>query len=266
MYRLISVISLYSLLSFSILYADFDTGKRVFEKKCASCHGPYISAKVLKDNFYNKNNKLLKMKIPTVNMLSFFLKDDSNHIGDKTDPEMQKFEINEFVKDYLYKPNRENSVISNSFLKYFDKKKSMRGEVSEEEISNIVDYLFEYRDRRAKNRKKITLKNMNIDSILKLAQKENKLIIIEAMSKTCHYCKKMEKDVLSKSDIRSVIDKDFIFLKVDVDDTELPLGLMKHYKKITPSFFIVDKNGKLKNSYPGSWNKKDFKEIMKENL
>ena len=248
------------------LHADYDTGKEIFKQKCSSCHGGFISGKILEDNFLKKDNKLLKLTSPTVNMITYFLKEDANHIGDNNDPEMQKMEIQEYIKDYVYHPNRQNSIIREEFLRYFDKKESMIGKVSEDEISQIVDYLFEYKDRREKVEQKEKLKSTSIDNVLSEAKKQNKLVIVEAMSKTCYYCEKMEKNVLSKPDIVSAMNKDFIFLKVDVDERELPLGLKKHYKKLTPSFFIVDSDGKLLNSYPGSWTKEDFFEIMRENL
>jgi len=266
MFRLTRLTIFIYLFTCSYVFADFNTGEKIFKSKCSSCHGAYISTRILKDNFYNKDNKLLNLTVPTVNMLSYFLKEDSNHIGDKSDPELQKIEINEFVKDYLYKPNRQNSVISNHFLKYFDKKESMVGQVSKDEISDIVDYLFEYKDRRKKDMQKIALKNISTADILKMAKKQDKLIMVEAMSKTCFYCKKMEKEVFSKPDIQRAIEKDFLYIKIDIDDTKLPLGLAKQYDKFTPSFFILDKNGKLMNKYPGSWTEEDFKAIMKENL
>jgi len=248
------------------LYADYNTGKKIFEQKCSSCHGGFIARKVLEDNFLKQDNKILKLTSPTVNMITYFLIEDSNHIGDKNDPEMQKIEIEEFIKDYVYQPNRINSIIRDEFLKYFDVKKSMKGKVSKDEISNIVDYLFDYKEKREKNQKKSKLKSMSIDKVLSEAKKDNKLIIIEAMSKTCYYCEKMEKNVLSKPDIIRAINKNFLFIKIDVNEKELPLSLQKHYKKLTPSFFVINADGKLLNSYPGSWTKEDFFEIMKENL
>ncbi len=248
------------------LYADYNAGKKIFKQKCSSCHGGYIDGKALENNFLQKDNKVLKLTSPTVNMITYFLKEDANHIGDRDDPEMQRLEIQEYVKDYLYNPNRENSIIREEFLKYFDKKDSMQGKISEDEISNIVDYLFEYEEKRDKKQDIKKFKSVNIDDILKEAKKEKKLVMIEAISKTCYYCEKMEREVLSKSDIKSAIHKDFVYMKVDIDRETLPLDLQKYYKKITPSFFVLDADGKVLNSYPGSWTKEDFFEIMRENI
>jgi thioredoxin-related protein len=247
------------------LLADYGTGKKIFQEKCSSCHGKHIDPKILKINFYEKNNELLKLRVPTVNMLAYALKDSPLHVGDKSDPEMQKYEITEFMKDYLYNPNKEDSICDPLISKYYDKKESMKGKISEEEIENIADFLFEYRKYHKKNKKPKNLKVKDINKAFDLAKKENKLVMVEAMSETCHFCKKMYKEVLSKENIQEMISKNYIFLEIDVDKEKLPPILEKNYKKITPSFFVLDKNKNLLNSYPGSWNEEDFKEILKEN-
>ena len=62
------------------------------------------------------------------------------------------------------------------------------------------------------------------------------------------------------------IDENYIYMKVDVDETKLPFELQKVYKQITPTFFILSKDGTYIKQYPGSWTKSDFLEILKENL
>jgi thioredoxin-related protein len=76
----------------------------------------------------------------------------------------------------------------------------------------------------------------------------------------------MDREVLGLPDIKKQIDKNFIYIKNDMDESTLPFGLQKVYKKITPTFFIVSKEGKYIKQYPGSWTKSDFQEILKENL
>jgi len=260
------IILLFLLSSSLGLFADYKTGEKVFEQKCASCHTGYIAGKVLEDNFYKKDNKVLNLKAPTVNMLAYFLKEAPGHLGDKNDLEMQRIEIGDFVQDYVYNPNRSNSVIPELFLKYFVKKQSMKGKMTEDELSNVVDYLFEYKKRRTKNIQKVALANMSIDDLIKKAKKEHKLLLIEAMSKTCYYCEKMKKEVFSLPEVQTAINKNYVFIQVDIDEKKLPLNLDKKYKKITPTFFTLTPNGKLLNNYPGAWTKSDFLLILDENL
>jgi len=127
-----------------------------------------------------------------------------------------------------------------------------------------------YKKERLKNNStKIELKvlpnNFNEEELLRKAKKQQKKILIYATAKTCHFCKKMDKDVLSLSDVKNEIKKDFILLKVDIEDSSLPFNLAKNYRGMTPTFFAINNDGKLQNKYPGSWNKKDFLLILKEN-
>ncbi len=261
-----SLILMLILASLTNLFASYESGKKIFKKKCSSCHVGYIANSVLEDNFYNKGNKALNLKAPTVNMLVYFMKDASEHIGDKSDPEMQRMEIGDFVQDYVYNPNRNNSVIPNHFLKYFDFKKSMKGKISREELSDITDYLFRYKQKRVKKLKKALLGSMSINNLIKKAKDEHKLLLIEASSRTCYYCQKMKKDVLSLPNIQKAIDKNYIFIDIDIDKKNLPLNLGKNFKKITPTFFILTPEGKLLHAYPGAWNKSDFLLILDENI
>ncbi|WP_331774705.1 thioredoxin fold domain-containing protein [Sulfurospirillum sp. 1612] len=258
----------FAVLLASHLNADYKTGKAIFAKKCASCHGGYISAKILKKNFYKDHNSMLHLTAPTVNMIAYAMKDSPTHIGDSSDPAMQKMEMESYLQDYLYHPNINNSICEPDFIKYYDKKESMKGEVSEKEIANIVDYIYDYRKMRLlahpKPRKNFS-GTLDLPTLIDEAKRQNKILLVEAMSQTCHFCKRMEKDVFSKQRVKEAIKKDFIFEQVDIEHIKLPPLLLKHYQKITPSFFMISPDGKLLNAYPGAWKTNDFLEILKEN-
>ena len=106
----------------------------------------------------------------------------------------------------------------------------------------------------------------NENSILSKAKIENKKILVYVTSKHCFYCKKMDSEVLSLDEIKDKISQNFVYLKIDTQENKLPFNLQKEYKKITPSFFFLDKNGKYLKQYPGSWTKEDFILILKENI
>jgi hypothetical protein len=67
------------------LFADFKEGEIIFKNKCSSCHKDYISMNTLKENFFEKNNKLLNLKSPTVNMLFYSIIDSPKKICDSND-------------------------------------------------------------------------------------------------------------------------------------------------------------------------------------
>tara|TARA_B100001063_G_scaffold146646_1_gene136900 strand:- start:13037 stop:13846 length:810 start_codon:yes stop_codon:yes gene_type:complete len=252
----------------SSLNANYEKGQEIFNKKCSSCHGNFIDMKILKTNFFEKENKLLNLTIPTVNMLAYAMIDSPKHIGDKEDSEMQQIEIEEFLKSYLKNPDINNSICEPSIIKYYDKKEFVDYKLSDEDISNLAIYFMNYKkERLKKNPKKVRIlsNNFNENELLKEAKKTNKKILVYATSKTCHFCKKMDKEVLSLSDVEEEVQKDFIFLKVDIEDVSLPFNLAKGYRGMTPTFFALNNDGKLENKYPGSWNKRDFLLILKEN-
>lgn len=252
----------------SSLNANFKDGEKIFLQKCSSCHGKFIDMKTLKTNFFEKENKLLNLKYPTENMLAYAIIDSPKHIGDNNDLEMQQIEIEEYLKSYLANPDLNNSICEPSIIKYYDKKLSNNYNLNDEDLSSLAIYFMNYKKERLKNTKKeirVLSKNYNEAELLNDAKKENKKILVYATSKTCHFCKKMDKEVLSLNEVKNKIDEDYLFLKIDIEDVKLPFNLAKGYRGMTPTFFALENNGKLKNKYPGSWNKKDFLLILKEN-
>ena len=64
-------IILFVFLFTSSLLADYKEGKKLFNDKCSSCHGTYISISSLKTNFFSKKNILYNLDTPTANMLAY---------------------------------------------------------------------------------------------------------------------------------------------------------------------------------------------------
>ena len=250
------------------LQASFTEGKKLFEDKCASCHKEYISFKKLKENFFERNNTLLNLTIPTENMLAWAIMESSKKIGDKNDPEMQQMEIEEYLLDYLKSPDINNSICDAHVLKYYIKKEPM--DISPEESVLLAQYFMGYKEDRLKRVPKEAKTNLgsNVDEqkILDKALNETKQIIVYATSQTCYFCKKMQKEVLDLKDVQNKMNEDYIFVKIDVDLKQLPFRLKKYFKGMTPTFFILSHDGILLNTYPGSWSKEDYLLILKENL
>jgi thioredoxin-related protein len=254
-----------SLFLFLNLNADYKEGKEIFQNKCSSCHGEYISINTLKENFFEKNNKLLNLKAPTVNMLAYAIMDSPKRIGDPNDIEMQEIEIQSYLKSYLENPDRFNSICDEHILTFYEQKKSIK--LSDDEYSSLTNFFMEYKKNLEPKNELMSLSSSDKETeIIEKAKKENKLIMVYATSKSCYFCKKMDKDVFSLDEVQKAINKNYIFIKNDMDELSLPFDLQKVYKKITPTFFIVSKEGKYIKQYPGSWTKSDFLEILKENV
>lgn len=247
------------------LLASFEEGKSLFESKCSSCHSSYIDMNVLKVNFFEKNNTLLNLKAPTVNMLAYAIIDSPKKIGDPNDLEMRSLEIEQYLKNYLQEPDIFNSICDEHILKFYDIKKSMKNVLSDEDFINLTTFFMEYKSN-LDIQKKVLENKFDEEKILNQAKKLNKNILIYATSKTCYFCKKMEDKVLQKDIIKEKIEKDYYYLKVDVEYSALPFDLAKHYKNVTPTFFVLDYDGMFVKQYPGSFKEEDFLEILKENI
>ena len=103
--------------------------------------------------------------------------------------------------------------------------------------------------------------SQSLDKIFNKASIDNKIVIIKATSKNCHYCKKMDKTVLSDNDVIKALDKDFILISIDVTKDNLPFGLKS---TMTPTFFFLDAHKGLIKEVAGAWHKEDFLIILKE--
>ena len=259
------------LLSASALQADeFERGQALFREKCASCHAGHIPVDRIKKNFFEMNNTLLKLDAPSVNMLVYAIMNGPKKVGDPSDPEMRQAEIEEYLKEYLTHPDREESICDPTVMRYYKTKPPIKEQLSDEEYAALARYFMDYKERHRRSSEPAKPKKLSeytdAAQILKEAEAGGKRIIIEAESEHCHYCRKMKREVIDDPEVRGLLGKDFILVSVDVEKSRLPFGLQKVYKHITPSFFFLDEKGHLLNHYPGSWKKGDFLQILKENI
>lgn len=68
----------------------------------------------------------------------------------------------------------------------------------------------------------------------------------------------MREKVFPKVDVENIINKNFIFLEVNIDHDFLPFELSKNFQGMTPTFYFISKNKKILNRYLGAWTKKIF--------
>ena len=94
---------------------------------------------------------------------------------------------------------------------------------------------------------------------LSLAKESSKIVMFKLTSEDCHFCKKMDREVLENKEVESFLNKNFVLLNIDVKKEKIPLDL--EYK-VTPTFIFIASNEKLIYKIQGSWNKKDFIELL----
>ncbi len=69
--------------------------------------------------------------------------------------------------------------------------------------------------------------------LVEKARGTNKLILVSLEQEYCPYCERMEKSVLSKKDIKEIINKKYVFIKLDINKDEIPEHLTS---RLTPTF------------------------------
>ncbi len=247
-------IALVMLLCFGSLFAM--EGREVYEKKCASCHQGYISMGKLKENFLDYNNTLLNLTAPTLNQLSYRLK---QRIGDpKGDNDIHRMEVAAFISDYVINPDRQKSLCLEDVMQHFKTMPSLKGKISEEELEEVSTYIYDA-EKKVLEEKGVEYKGF--EKALKQAKKEHKIIMLKVMTKDCHFCRKMEREVMIDDEVVNAIEKDFIPVAIDISTTQLPLGLKT---ELTPSFIFIDENAKVLINLPGAWGIMDFLDILRE--
>jgi len=91
------------------------------------------------------------------------------------------------------------------------------------------------------------------------AKENSKIVMLKLTSEDCHFCKKMDREVLNDKEVVSFLDKNFVLLDIDVKKEKLPIDL--NYK-VTPTFFFLTKDEKPLYRIQGAWHKKDFVELL----
>ena len=113
------------------------------------------------------------------------------------------------------------------------------------------------------NKDDVNQKNMTYSKAVEMAQNSNKLIMIKLTADHCKYCIKMDKEVMVDKDVKKILSQNFITVNINVDKEKIPLGIKR---TITPTFIFVNKNQKVVSKIPGSWNKKDFMDLLQARI
>lgn len=228
----------------------FASGEDVFNKKCLECHVKYVPIDKLVSNFEG-GNKELKLKAPTLNQLSFRLK---SMIGDpRGDEDMHRMEVGSFISDYVIHPDKNKSVCMDVVMEHFETMPSLEGKIDDEELEEVNEYIYNFDKETNPNK----IPWGKVESI----KNDNNIYLVEVMSDSCYFCKTMDKDVFSQNDVISLINRNFIPIRINksLGDNE---GIFA--TQFIPTFYFV-KNGQIIKKLPGAWKYDDFKELLIEN-
>ncbi|MBK9933465.1 MAG: DUF255 domain-containing protein [Cytophagaceae bacterium] len=96
-------------------------------------------------------------------------------------------------------------------------------------------------------------KNQEISfaEVLKMAEKENKLVFMDVYTTWCGPCKLMDKTTFADSTVGKVFNEKFINFKVNGEDAE-GVNIVKKYRiNAYPTFIFLDSKGELVNRLEG---------------
>jgi len=229
-----------------------ESGEAVFEVKCATCHLKYIPQPQLLKN-YEHNNSDLNLSAPTLTELSFRLRDQ---VGDRRgDKESQLMDIEDFLLMYLSNPDRNKSILPPQVLQHFKTMPPLK--ISEEEAEALAPFMFDYSEQMMV---KHSVPRHSYQEALKIAQKEDKIVLIEGYIPFCRGCMKMDREVFVDDRVKEALNRDFVVVKMNVLTEKLPLGL----KSLgTPSFYFITKDGKrIIDQLQGTGNVEEFLDLL----
>lgn len=99
------------------------------------------------------------------------------------------------------------------------------------------------------------------EDAINLQEKNSKIIMVDVVRSHCQYCVRMDKNVFQNYEMSEWISERFIPVKINLDNSKMPFDAEV---KMTPTFYFIDKNKKLKKVIQGSWNIEDFKDLTKK--
>ena len=95
---------------------------------------------------------------------------------------------------------------------------------------------------------------------LKRARAEDKPLIIYFYSKYCIYCDAMDRDVLLDKEIKSSLNRDVVYFRVDVDTKG---DIVRKYNiRGYPTTWLLEPTGKRIVALPGYIQKNHFKKVL----
>lgn len=100
----------------------------------------------------------------------------------------------------------------------------------------------------------------NFEQALEKAKEESKTLMMIGSTKSCPWCRKMERQTLSRKNIANIIKENFIVVAVDQDLGNYP---KKYEIKVVPTiYFINSKTEEVKERVLGYKSKKEFTKIL----
>ena len=101
----------------------------------------------------------------------------------------------------------------------------------------------------------------NYEEGLTLGKKDSKKIFLYFWADWCTFCEKMEKETLSKPEISTYLNENFISVKVNSDKEQAIFA--KYFSRGVPNSWFIDESGGKISNLPGYVPSKMFLPILK---
>jgi thioredoxin-related protein len=106
----------------------------------------------------------------------------------------------------------------------------------------------------------LSARALTYDGALKAAKTQNKPVLLYFFSDSCRYCTIMDRETLADKEIAAMLNKDFVFLRIDTGRSADISALYRVYG--TPSSWFLESSGKRIFQAPGYMPKRDFKTVL----
>ena len=100
----------------------------------------------------------------------------------------------------------------------------------------------------------------NYEDGMELAKKEKKDIFIEFYGDWCTFCKKMDEVTFRHPEVVSLLDKNFILIKVNEEKNQKLVK--KYFVRSYPWGYFIDSEGKDIGPVPGYWEPQQFLSLL----
>jgi thioredoxin-related protein len=98
------------------------------------------------------------------------------------------------------------------------------------------------------------------DAALKKAKKEDKPVVLYFFTAYCSYCQAMDKEVLAEKEVSTILKKNAVYLRINVEKRE---DLARFYGvRGYPTTTFLEPNGQRIAQIPGYIEKNDFKKLL----
>jgi len=149
-------------------------GKKLIKEKCLSCHNLDLPPKTYEDE-----------KAPPMMAIAFHIKGSIK----TNDESLRIIKAVEFVKDYVIYPSASKSFCDKKSLESYGVMPSQKGEVTEDELQAIAEYMFEHYTQ------KNLVQAQDIENRLLQMSKGQRI----ALKNNCLNCHKIDKNFVGPS-------------------------------------------------------------------